>query len=170
MSDYNVKLGGQGSYKVRLPGAQGAQGFQGVQGASGGGGGVQGAQGNQGAQGIQGAQGAQGSVGVQGAQGAGVQGAQGVQGASGGGGGGESYWIQTSVGIHTLSNVGIGTTNPTEKLTVVGTSIIGNLTIAPVGTGATVGGVGVVTYYGDGGNLINISGGSISPVMMGMIF
>ena len=118
MSDYNVKLGGQGSYKVRLPGAQGAQGFQGVQGASGGGGG-----GAQGAQGIQGAQGAQGSVGVQGAQGAGVQGAQGVQGASGGGGGGESYWIQTSVGIHTLSNVGIGTTNPTEKLHVLGGSI-----------------------------------------------
>ena len=161
MSDYNVKLGGQGSYKVRLPGAQGAQGFQGVQGASGGGGG-----GAQGAQGIQGAQGAQGSVGVQGAQGAGVQGAQGVQGASGGGGGGESYWIQTSAGIHTLSNVGIGTTNPTEKLTVVGTSIIGNFRITPVGTGATVGGVGVVTYHGDGGSLINIP----SPVMMGMIF
>jgi len=89
--------------------------------------------------------------------------------ATGGGGGGESYWVETSAGIHTLSNVGIGTTNPTEKLTVLGTSLIGNLIITPVGTGATVGGVGIVTYYGDGGNLIN-TGGSISPVMMGMIF
>jgi len=58
--------------------------------------------------------------------------------------------------------VGIGTTNPTSKLTVVGTSLItgistiGNLIITPVGTGATVGGVGVVTYYGDGGNLTGI--------------
>lgn len=29
-----------------------------------------------------------------------------------------SYWIQTGVGIHTLSNVGIGTTNPSTKLEV----------------------------------------------------
>jgi len=32
-------------------------------------------------------------------------------------------WISTTVGIHTLSNVGIGTTNPTSKLTVVGGDI-----------------------------------------------
>jgi hypothetical protein len=37
-----------------------------------------------------------------------------------GGGGGSSQFVTTSAGIHTLSNVGIGTTNPTEKLTVVG--------------------------------------------------
>lgn len=36
----------------------------------------------------------------------------------GGGGGGESYWVSTSAGIHTLSDVGIGTTNPTTKLQV----------------------------------------------------
>jgi hypothetical protein len=29
-----------------------------------------------------------------------------------------NYWVETSVGIHTLSNVGIGTTNPTDKLTI----------------------------------------------------
>ncbi len=40
--------------------------------------------------------------------------------ATGGGGGGESYWTETSAGIHTLSNVGIGTTNPTSALTVIG--------------------------------------------------
>ena len=39
---------------------------------------------------------------------------------SGGESGGENYWIKTGVGIHTLSNVGIGTTNPTSSLTVIG--------------------------------------------------
>jgi len=38
--------------------------------------------------------------------------------ATGGGGGGESYWTSTAAGIHTLSNVGIGTTNPLEKLQI----------------------------------------------------
>jgi hypothetical protein len=33
---------------------------------------------------------------------------------------GSSYWVQTNIGIHTLSNVGVGTTNPTSKLTVYG--------------------------------------------------
>jgi hypothetical protein len=38
------------------------------------------------------------------------------------GGGGSSYWVQTDVGIHTLSSVGIGTTNPEATLQVdVGT-------------------------------------------------
>jgi hypothetical protein len=36
----------------------------------------------------------------------------------GGGGGGESYWVSTTSGIHTLSNVGVGTTNPQTKLQV----------------------------------------------------
>jgi hypothetical protein len=35
-------------------------------------------------------------------------------------GGGESYWSGTEVGIHTLSNVGVGTTNPQYKLDVTG--------------------------------------------------
>jgi len=37
-----------------------------------------------------------------------------------GGGGGGSQWVTTSVGINTLSNVGIGTTNPSDALTVLG--------------------------------------------------
>jgi hypothetical protein len=50
-------------------------------------------------------------------------------------GGGSSQWITTSVGIHTLSNVGIGTTNPTSKLTVSGNaSITGILTADQVYT------------------------------------
>jgi hypothetical protein len=36
--------------------------------------------------------------------------------------GDSSFWGRTSVGIHTLSNVGIGTTNPTSALTVSGNS------------------------------------------------
>jgi hypothetical protein len=36
-------------------------------------------------------------------------------------GSGGSQWITTAAGIHTLSNVGIGTTNPTSRLGVAGT-------------------------------------------------
>jgi len=60
------------------------------------------------------------------------------------GGSGSSQWITTSVGIHTLSNVGIGTTNPTSRLTVSGNaSITGILTADQVytsnnGTGQNV--------------------------------
>ena len=48
-----------------------------------------------------------------------------------GGGSIESYWISTTTGIHTLSNVGIGTTNPKFKLEVgavgaAGTSLMVN--------------------------------------------
>ncbi len=35
-------------------------------------------------------------------------------------GGSTSQWVSTAAGIHTLSSVGIGTTNPTSKLTVLG--------------------------------------------------
>jgi hypothetical protein len=47
-----------------------------------------------------------------------------------GGGGGESYWSQTEVGIHTLSNVGIGTTNPTSALTVKGDTSLETLNVS----------------------------------------
>ena len=39
---------------------------------------------------------------------------------AGAGGSGTNYWSQTAAGINTLSNVGIGTTNPTNTLTVSG--------------------------------------------------
>jgi hypothetical protein len=54
--------------------------------------------------------------------------------ATGGGGGGESYWAETSVGIHTLSNVGIGTTNPTSKFTVKGNTSLETLSVSGVST------------------------------------
>ena len=85
---------------------QGDQGVQGLQGLS-----------NQGVQGLQGLQGDQG---VQGLQGLSNQGVQGLQGLTG-----ETIWEKTDVGINTVSYVGIGTTNPTEQLTVLGSVGIG---------------------------------------------
>lgn len=65
---------------------------------------------------------------------------------SGSGGSGETLWRSTTVGINTISNVGIGSTGPTSKLDVVGdgkftgvvtaTSFTGNLT-GDVSGGAT---------------------------------
>lgn len=44
---------------------------------------------------------------------------------------GNNYWTQTPVGIHTLSNVGIGTTNSSSALTVLGdVSVTGVITTA----------------------------------------
>jgi len=45
------------------------------------------------------------------------------------GGGGESYWAQNATGIHTLSNVGIGTTNPVSgyNLTLGNDSSLGRV-------------------------------------------
>jgi hypothetical protein len=58
--------------------------------------------------------------------------------ATGGGGGGESYWTETSAGIHTLSNVGIGTTNPTSALTVKGNTSLETLNVSGVSTLTTL--------------------------------
>lgn len=54
------------------------------------------------------------------------------------GGSGESYWLATSSGIHTLSNVGIGTTNPTDILSVLGNvRITGGMNVTGVITSST---------------------------------
>jgi hypothetical protein len=50
------------------------------------------------------------------------------------GGGGETYWTSTAAGIHTLSNVGIGTTNPTSALTVKGNTSLETLNVSGVST------------------------------------
>jgi hypothetical protein len=71
------------------------------------------------------------------------------------------YWKETSVGIHTLGSVGIGTTNPNAAVSVNNTAKL------------SVGIVSAYQFYGDGSNLTGISGGGGSgpdPVIMGMIF
>lgn len=62
------------------------------------------------------------------------------------GGGGTGYFEQTDVGIHTLSNVGVGTTNPTSALTVSGdVSVTGVVTATSFyGDGSTLSGITVV--------------------------
>ncbi len=65
------------------------------------------------------------------------------------GGGGSSQWVTTSAGIHTLSNVGIGTTNPTSALTVKGNTSLETLNVSGV---STVGIITGATYYGDTSN------------------
>ena len=85
--------------------------------------------------------------------------------ATGGGGGGESYWTETSAGIHTLSNVGIGTTNPTSALTVKGNTSLETLSVSgvstfsntiEVGTGKSLtfgsAGANYLKLYSDGSN------------------
>jgi hypothetical protein len=54
-----------------------------------------------------------------------------------------SKWVETSAGIHTLVNVGVGTTNPTSKLTVDG-------------DGLFTGVVTATTFYGDGSGLTGV--------------
>jgi len=63
------------------------------------------------------------------------------------GGGGESYWISTAAGIHTLSNVGIGTTNPTSALTVQG-----DVSVSGVSTLTTTDITGHVSLKATGGS------------------
>ncbi len=90
---------------------------------------------------------------------------------------GNTYGTFEQVGLSTLAvnvatinpiGVGIATTSPTSKLHVVGDSLItgistiANVTITPIGFGATVGSsstVGIITYYGDGQHLKNINAG-----------
>tara|TARA_Y100000004_G_scaffold123594_1_gene138946 strand:+ start:5933 stop:9067 length:3135 start_codon:yes stop_codon:yes gene_type:complete len=66
--------------------------------------------------------------------------------------GGAGFFAQTSVGIHTLSSVGVGTTNPTEPLTVAGLTStsdlhvtgIATITEAIVGSAVTINSGGIV--------------------------
>ena len=56
--------------------------------------------------------------------------------------GSSSQWVTTDVGIHTLSNIGIGTTNPTTRVTIGGTTGISfvdtNVRIGDVSTGSSI--------------------------------
>lgn len=78
-------------------------------------------------------------------------------GASSGGGLGESYWNATSIGIHTLSNVGVGTTNPTSKFTVVGNSLFNGI--------STFAGITTVTGTTLFAKQLDVSGSSSIPTI-----
>jgi hypothetical protein len=75
------------------------------------------------------------------------------------------YWVSTTAGIHTLSNVGVGTTNPTNSLTVKGNTSLETLKISGVstfsdtivvGTGKSItfgeAGANFLKLYSDGSN------------------
>ena len=62
-------------------------------------------------------------------------------------GGGESYWEKTTAGINTLSNVGVGTTNPTSRLTVSGDVNISGVTTA-------------TSFFGSAASLTGLTGAS----------
>jgi hypothetical protein len=48
--------------------------------------------------------------------------------------GSTSYWTTSGIGIHTLSNVGVGTTNPTSALTVRGNTSLETLNVSGIST------------------------------------
>jgi hypothetical protein len=60
-----------------------------------------------------------------------------------------NYWNKTTAGIHTLSNVGIGTTNPTSALTVTGNTRITGITTS---TGGFTSGIGTAVQITTVGN------------------
>ena len=70
-------------------------------------------------------------------------------------GGVSSQWVTTGVGIHTLSNVGIGTTNPTSALTVKGNTSLETLSVSGISTFA-----GITTVTGSTlfSKQLNVSG------------
>jgi TM2 domain-containing membrane protein YozV len=69
--------------------------------------------------------------------------------------GSSSQWVTTTSGIHTLSNVGIGTTNPTSTLTVGGATSTTTLYVTGVSTFA-----GITTVTGNTlfAKQVNVSG------------
>jgi hypothetical protein len=80
-------------------------------------------------------------------------------------------WTRTAAGIHTLSNVGIGTTNPTSALTVKGNTSLETLSVSGVSTfsqGADVP-EGYSIGFGDGFESVHIykeSGGASSDAVI----
>ena len=75
----------------------------------------------------------------------------------GGGGGGESYWASTSAGIHTLSSIGIGTTNPIPRINQTASIVIGDTGLNPNGRGGRIVFAGVGNTFSDFTSYSNIS-------------
>ena len=62
-----------------------------------------------------------------------------------------TQWITTPVGIHTFTNLGVGTATPTSRLHVIGDAIITGVVTAGI--------VSATTFFGDGSKLTGISAG-----------
>ena len=82
------------------------------------------------------------------------------------GGGGSSQWVTTASGIHTLSSVGIGTTNPTSALTVKGNTSLENLNVSGI---STLSGLVVGLQPMSGGN-VNLDGNNLQLSANGIDF
>ena len=80
----------------------------------------------------------------------------GVATVTGSASGSSSQFVTTAAGIHTLSNVGIGTTNPTSALTVTGNGIFTGVVTATTFIGALTGTATSTT------NIPNLTGDIIS--------
>jgi hypothetical protein len=81
-----------------------------------------------------------------------------------------NYWIETSVGIHTLSNVGIGTTNPTSALTVKGNTSLEDLNVSGVSTFTSIdveNDVNVVGVISASGGFISV--GNTTPIQISLV-
>ena len=84
-----------------------------------------------------------------------------------GGGSGTNYWEQTSAGINTLSNVGIGTTNPTTTLSVRGNFTATDTRIQNVAEKLTrVDGNTVSLAYNAGGGNIGLCTNPIGDITL----
>ena len=73
---------------------------------------------------------------------------------------GSSYWVQTDAGIHTLGNVGVGTTNPQNKLEVLGASKFNGNVNLPQGRLLTFGGA-------NGGNMFIARQSGVNAIKTG---
>ena len=84
-----------------------------------------------------------------------------------GGGGGSSQWVTTDVGIHTLSNVGIGTTNPTTTVSVAGSFTATDTRIQSLAEESTlINGNTVNLVYNTGGGNIAICTNPTGPITL----
>jgi hypothetical protein len=83
-------------------------------------------------------------------------------------GGGSSQWVTTAAGIHTLSNVGIGTTNPTSALTVTGDGTFTGVVTATTFVGALTGTATTATLATNAQGLTGTPNITVNKIVAGL--